>query len=220
MAAPTPVSSLVHSSTLVTAGVYVLIRLGEAIPSGALPWVAAAGALAIILAGLRALGEGDMKKIVALSTLRQLGIIVLAIGVGSPLMAFFHLVAHAFFKALLFVGVGNFIHAAASYQDLRVMGNFQGPLPFTRAILVVAKASLCGLPFFSGFFSKEAVLENLDGHLAATTGLWGLMVLGVALTQLYSLRFILKVIAGGVSHSPLASRHDQDGPTGRAMATL
>lgn len=162
MAAPTPVSSLVHSSTLVTAGVYVLIRLGGALPEGAKARVALAGVLTILLAGLRALGEGDIKKIVALSTLRQLGIMVLGIGLGSPLLAFFHLVAHAFFKALLFVGVGNFIHAAVSYQDLRVIGNTKATLPLTSSILVVAKASLCGLPFFSGFFSKESILEGLD----------------------------------------------------------
>ena len=125
----------------------------------------------MLLAGLRALGEGDMKKIVALSTLRQLGIMVMGVGLGSPLLAFFHLVAHAFFKALLFVGVGNFIHAAASYQDLRVMGTFQSRLPFSSAILILAKARLCGLPFFSGFFSKEAILEGLEVSAGRAAGL-------------------------------------------------
>ena len=139
-----------------------MIRLGKGVPPRLQIGVTLAGLLTILLAGVRALNEGDMKKIVALSTLRQLGIMVIGVGLGSSLLAFFHLVAHAFFKALLFVGVGNFIHAAGSYQDLKVMGNFQGALPFTSAILILAKASLCGLPFFSGFFSKEAILENLD----------------------------------------------------------
>ena len=116
----------------------------------------------MLLAGLRALGEGDIKKVVALSTLSQLGIIVLAVGINCPLLAFFHLIAHAFFKALLFVGVGNFIHAAASFQDLKVIGQNARKLPYTRAVLVLAKARLCGLPFFSGFFSKEAILEGLE----------------------------------------------------------
>ena len=124
--------------------------------------MACVGRLTILLAGLSALGEGDIKKIVALSTLSQLGIMVMAVGIGSPLLAFFHLIAHAFFKALLFVGVGNLIHASARYQDFKVMGAHQPGLPFTRRVLVVAKARLCGLPFFSGFFSKEAVLEGLD----------------------------------------------------------
>lgn len=162
MAAPTPVSSLVHSSTLVTAGVYVLIRLGGSLPRHGGFMVATVGSLTMLLAGLRALGEGDMKKIVALSTLRQLGIMVVGVGIGFPLLAFFHLIAHAFFKALLFVGVGNFIHASGSYQDLKLIGGKSFRLPLTRSILVVAKARLCGLPFFSGFFSKEAILENLD----------------------------------------------------------
>lgn len=122
-------SSLVHSSTLVTAGVYVLIRLGRALPEELSTIVTARGRLTILLAGVRALGEGDMKKIVALSTLRQLGIIVVAIGVKLPLLAFFHLIAHAFFKALLFIGVGNLIHAAGSYQDFKVMGGFGRTCP-------------------------------------------------------------------------------------------
>ena len=220
MAAPTPVSSLVHSSTLVTAGVYVLIRLGSALPTAGRLAVAGAGALTMVLAGLRALGEGDMKKIVALSTLRQLGVIIMAVGVGSPLLALYHLIAHAFFKALLFVGVGNFIHASASYQDLRVMGNFRSALPSTSAVLVVAKASLCGLPFFSGFFSKEAILEGLDSQGRGALGLWALLVLGVILTQLYSLRFVLKVMLGAVGHQPLAGAHDQDFAASAAMALL
>lgn len=162
MAAPTPVSSLVHSSTLVTAGVYVLIRLDSALPGEVKKWVVVVGRLTMLLAGVRALGEVDMKKIVALSTLRQLGIMVMAIGAGRPLIAFYHLIAHAFFKALLFVGVGNLIHSAGSYQDFYFTGRLRANLPLTRGVLIVAKARLCGLPFFSGFFSKEAVLEGLD----------------------------------------------------------
>ena len=120
------------------------------------------GRLTILLAGVRALGEVDIKKIVALSTLRQLGIMVIALGAGRPLIAFYHLVAHAFFKALLFVGVGNLIHSVGSYQDFYFTGRLRNNLPLSRGVLIVAKGRLCGLPFFSGFFSKEAVLEGLD----------------------------------------------------------
>lgn len=220
MAAPTPVSSLVHSSTLVTAGVYVLIRLGASLPKELSTLIITRGRLTMLLAGIRALGEGDIKKIVALSTLSQLGIIVVAIGIGLPLLAFFHLIAHAFFKALLFIGVGNLIHAARSYQDFKVIGGFSKDLSLTRRVLVVAKASLCGLPFFSGFFSKEAILEGIELCSASGGVLWLRMVLGILLTQLYSLRFILKVVLAFRGPPATTLRHDQDTPTNLGMLGL
>ena len=120
IAAPTPVSALVHSSTLVTAGVYLLFRFS---PLFRETWVraclCATGSITMVLAGMRALEETDSKKIVALSTLRQLGLIIIRLGVGGAFIAFFHLLSHAFFKALLFIVVGNIIHLSLRYQDLR-----------------------------------------------------------------------------------------------------
>ena len=220
IAAPTPVSSLVHSSTLVTAGVYVLIRLTLFLPSSLLVFVKLIGRLTILLAGLRALSEGDMKKIVALSTLSQLGIIIIAVGIASTQMAFFHLIAHAFFKALLFIGVGNLIHASLSYQDLKLIGNFSSSLPFTSAILILAKARLCGLPFFSGFFSKEAILEGLDSGSSSWIFFYLVIAAGIVLTQLYRIRFIRKVITFLASFYSLYLSHDLDIKVNLAIVTL
>ena len=162
MAAPTPVSSLVHSSTLVTAGVYVILRLGPALERPTVFLIAGAvGALTIIMARLSAFLETDLKKIVALSTLRQLGVMVTAAGLNSFKIVFFHLVAHAFFKALLFIATGVAIYSLNDYQDLRRAGAMAGPLKTSKAIIVLAKVRLCGIPFFSGFYSKEIVLETL-----------------------------------------------------------
>lgn len=220
IAAPTPVSSLVHSSTLVTAGVYVLFRSLPFIPAEFLNYVAWSGGLTILVAGLAALSERDMKKIVALSTLSQLGIIVIALGLNRPILRFFHLIAHAFFKALLFIGVGNLIHAAARYQDLKVMRRFIETIPFSRAILICAKASLCGLPFFSGFFSKEIVLENLDLASANSICYFFLIVLGIMLTQIYTFRFINKVLLTLGKFRALHCSFDTDKPTNTGIIIL
>lgn len=119
------------------------------------------GSLTIIIARIRALLETDGKKIVALSTLRQLGVIILAISINNARVVFFHLVVHAFFKALLFIATGRIIHNSNDYQDLRFRGGLFKVLPFSLGVVVSAKLSLCGIPFFSAFFSKEIVLEGL-----------------------------------------------------------
>merc|ERR1712141_217040 len=137
IAAPTPVSALVHSSTLVTAGVYLLIRMN----------------LIII--------EIDMKKIIALSTLRQLGIMMLILGMGNPILSFFHLLSHAFFKAILFICAGIVIHNIKDYQDIRKMGIGYSNINFCVSIILIANISLCGLPFLSGFYSKDLIIEIL-----------------------------------------------------------
>lgn len=125
MAAPTPVSSLVHSSTLVTAGVYLLFRFYESLCSFefVLPFLFYRGVITCLIAGISASYEFDFKKIIALSTLRQLGVIIIGLGLGEPILAFFHLVIHALFKALLFICAGNIIHCKQNNQDLRIMGN-------------------------------------------------------------------------------------------------
>lgn len=161
MAAPTPVRALVHSSTLVTAGVFLLIRFYPFLSS--IPLfnflILIISCITIIISGVRALVECDMKKIVALSTLRQLGVMIAAIGLGHPLLAFFHLVSHALFKALLFICVGNLIHLHSHNQDLRLMGNLVRELPLTSSCINISNIALCGLPFISGFYSKDLIIE-------------------------------------------------------------
>merc|ERR1712038_2052046 len=149
MAAPTPVSALVHSSTLVTAGVYLLFRALPAVKrTNVLIVIGALGAITTFMARFSAFLESDLKKIVGLSTLRRLGVIILSIALHLPILAFFHLIVHAFFKALLFIATGNVIHNSNDYQDLRRRGGNRGPLPLNQAIIILTKIRLCGVPFF------------------------------------------------------------------------
>merc|ERR1711893_215192 len=149
--APTPVSSLVHSSTLVTAGVYLIIRLYHFLRqcSRFCLFILFVGAVTRFFAGLRAIVEYDLKKIIALSTLSQLGYIMIGIGLGSPDLAFFHLITHAMFKALLFICAGTLIHFHHHSQDLRRVGNLTSQIPLTTTCLITANAALCGFPFLA-----------------------------------------------------------------------
>merc|ERR1712183_350852 len=160
IAAPTPVSALVHSSTLVTAGVYLLIRINILLVNTTASIILiVTGALTIFIAGCAAIMEIDIKKVIALSTLSQLGVIIIVIGGGIPFLAYFHLLSHAFFKAILFICAGIIIHNIKDYQDIRNMGSGLMSLPITISIIMVANLSLCGLPFLSGFYSKDIILE-------------------------------------------------------------
>jgi len=190
MAAPTPVSSLVHSSTLVTAGIYLLIRHNELFFINEVSeYLILVGRLTIIIARIRALLETDIKKIVALSTLRQLGVIILSLGLGAFTARFFHLLSHAFFKALLFLCVGAMIHRIKDYQDLRIAGRSIFTLPVINRFLLVSVFSLTGIPFISAFFSKEIILELI---IINNFNLWLylIIILGIFLTAAYRIRLI------------------------------
>lgn len=190
MAAPTPVSSLVHSSTLVTAGVYLIIRFNHVFSdSKTIAYLIAVGLFTTLLARTAALVEVDLKKIVALSTLSQLGVIVSMLGVGLPLIRFWHLVAHAFFKALIFLATGNIIHVAQRGQDLRWIGSYRAQFRFTKSSVILSNFSLIGLPFVSAFFSKEILLEySLQRFGQRIQVFW--FYISVVLTTVYALRFI------------------------------
>nr|YP_010463208.1 NADH dehydrogenase subunit 5 [Capodemus sinuatus]UUJ37732.1 NADH dehydrogenase subunit 5 [Capodemus sinuatus] len=159
MAAPTPVSALVHSSTLVTAGVYLLIRFSEFLFLYKIDLFLIISLLTMFMSGLGANFEFDMKSIIALSTLSQLGLMMSILFMGYPIVAFFHLLTHAFFKALLFLCAGLFIHSVNDTQDIRFMGGFVNNFPYTSACFGVSNFSLCGLPFLSGFYSSDLILE-------------------------------------------------------------
>lgn len=167
MAAPTPVSALVHSSTLVTAGVYLLIRFREALlnsPHTQLLLLLAS--LTIFIAGLGANFETDLKKIIALSTLSQLGVIMRILSLGQADLAFFHLLTHALFKALLFMCAGSIIHSVGDYQDIRVIGSLVKFMPIRVIRINLANLALCGAPFLAGFYSKDLILEiRFQGYL-------------------------------------------------------
>lgn len=189
MAAPTPVSSLVHSSTLVTAGVYLLIRF-----YGSLSlcdyfcfFVFYVGVVTCLMASFSALYENDLKKVIALSTLSQLGVISMSIGLGFPILAFFHLVTHALFKALLFVCAGTIIHSKQNNQDIRLMGNIWWSIPVTCTALNVANLALCGFPFMAGFYSKDLIVESfMFVSLPLRTSFF--LLLSVCLTSGYRIR--------------------------------
>lgn len=196
IAAPTPVSSLVHSSTLVTAGVYVLIRHVEHIDSFLISdYVFIRGIATITIASLSAVAERDIKKIVALSTLSQLGIIVIRIGIRWILIAFMHLIIHAFFKAIIFISTGNAIHVRNSYQSCRKTGSIIISTPLNSASLVTGAISLIGAPFAAAFFSKEPILEGIISLSSCSLLDYYLIIVGVLLTMLYRTRFLISVVS-------------------------
>lgn len=193
IAAPTPVSSLVHSSTLVTAGVYLIVRFCPWLLLSKLQlWLLWAGMATMLLAGMAAMMENDIKKIIALSTLSQLGVIITSLGAGFFNAAFFHLLAHAFFKALLFVTVGRIIHIALDFQDLRKASLSLQRRTLSLSVNLGANFSLCGLPFTRGFFSKDLCLELFFSR-QRNFWLTSLFILATALTAAYTVRFIFNL---------------------------
>lgn len=161
MAAPTPVSSLVHSSTLVTAGVYLMIRFFDCLDVEVLGgFLFIVAVRTMFMAGLCANFEIDMKKIIALSTLRQLGLIMIEIRLGYPVLAYCHLVTHAIFKSTIFMCAGVIIHMGKGRQDMRGLGGLRGSRPLLSIIFRVTNLALCGFPFLAGYYSKDIILER------------------------------------------------------------
>ena len=188
IAAPTPVSALVHSSTLVTAGVYLLIRINLIIIEiNIRKFLGTLGILTIIIAGITAIVEIDIKKVIALSTLRQLGIIIIILGIGNPVLSFFHLISHAFFKAILFICAGLIIHRIKDYQDIRKIGFNYLNINLSVSIIIIANIRLCGLPFLSGFYSKDLIIEIVIIK-GKNIFLFFMLILGTSLTVIYSCR--------------------------------
>jgi len=161
MEGPTPVSALIHAATMVTAGVFLVIRcspLFEYAPK-ALLFVVIIGVITAVFAATIGLVQNDLKKVIAFSTTSQLGYMVFICGLSSYDTSFFHLINHAFFKALLFLSAGSVIHAVAGEQDMRKMGGLGKFLPFTYAMMMIGSLALAGFPFLSGFYSKDLILE-------------------------------------------------------------
>lgn len=204
MEAPTPVSALVHSSTLVTAGVYLMIRLYSFLRSrfflnGSILFV---GVVTRFFAGLSAMAELDLKKIIALSTLSQLGFIIISIGLGYPFLAFFHLITHAILKALLFVCGGILIHYHGHSQDLRRMGSIRAQFPVVSSCISISRFALCAIPFMSGFYSKDAILEGFFWSLYVLI----IIVLSVGatgLTTAYSVRLFVSTLFSYQKRDPV-----------------
>lgn len=203
IAAPTPVSALVHSSTLVTGGVFLLIRFFPFLDSFWIfkPLILFIGVSTTIMAGIRATIECDIKKIIALSTLSQLGVIITALGLGLPNLATFHIITHALFKALLFICAGEIIANHNHAQDLRWIGNLVKRAPITSTCILAANFALCGLPFIAGFYSKDLILETIITSRFNLT-ITSLGIFAVTLTSFYSLRFSYIILWGPQTHFP------------------
>ncbi|MFN0057352.1 MAG: NADH-quinone oxidoreductase subunit L [Planctomycetota bacterium] len=195
MAGPTPVSALIHAATMVTSGVYLCCRLQPlfAASETTLAVIAAIGACTALLAALIALAQNDIKKVLAYSTVSQLGYMFFAIGVGAFGAALFHVVTHAFFKALLFLGSGSVIHALHHEQDMRKMGGLRRLLPYTHLIFLVGTAAIAGVPGFAGFFSKDEILFSgyFDAFgLGRLPIFWTVSLVTAGLTAFYMLRMV------------------------------
>jgi NADH-ubiquinone oxidoreductase chain 5 len=220
IAAPTPVSALVHSSTLVTAGVYLLIRHRFLIRQVLyLHYLLLIGSMTMLMAGVRAMQELDIKKVVALSTLRQLGLMIIIIGAGIPLLGFLHLLSHAYFKAILFMCAGMLIHRIKDYQDIRTMGFGSIALPLTMGIFTVANLSLCGMPFIAGFYSKDLILEMVLMR-PRNIFMFFVAMLATFLTVAYTCRLRFLTSAGLIKREGAYSLLDKDVKIARGIMVL
>jgi NADH-quinone oxidoreductase subunit L len=198
MEGPTPVSALIHAATMVTAGVYLIVRthpLFEAAPR-VLELSAGLGAATLVLAGLIALVQTDIKRVIAYSTMSQIGYMFLGAGLGAYANGMFHLLTHAFFKALLFMAAGIVIHALAGEQDMRRMGGLRALMPMTYWAFLVGALALAGVPPFAGFFSKDSILAAALAHGWYGQLLWAAGMVGAFLTGLYTFRMVFVVFSG------------------------
>nr|YP_010159300.1 NADH dehydrogenase subunit 5 [Perlesta teaysia]QRG31746.1 NADH dehydrogenase subunit 5 [Perlesta teaysia] len=220
MAAPTPVSALVHSSTLVTAGVYLLIRFNCLLVGNELgKFLLLFAGLTMFMAGLGANFEFDLKKIIALSTLSQLGLMMSILAMGFPALAFFHLLTHALFKALLFMCAGAIIHNMSDSQDIRFMGGLVGQMPLTASCFNLSNLALCGAPFLAGFYSKDLILEIVSlSYLNVFSFI--LYFLSTGLTVCYSLRLVFYSMSGEFNTSSLHPLNDEGWVMLRGMLGL
>ena len=215
MEGPTPVSALIHAATMVTAGVFLVVRCSPIYEYSelALSIITIVGILTAFFAATVALVQSDIKKIIAYSTCSQLGYMFFAAGVGAYNVAMFHLFTHAFFKALLFLGSGSVIHSFKDEQNINQMGGVWKKLPYTYSLMIIGTLALTGFPFLSGFYSKEAIIEfaflkgNTLGMYAAYTGIFTAL-----LTSIYSWRLIFKTFHGNYNNSKVSFESMHESP--------
>ena len=215
MEGPTPVSALIHAATMVTAGVFLVVRCSPVYEYSPLilNFITIVGMTTAFFAATVALVQTDIKKIIAYSTCSQLGYMFFAAGVGAYNVAMFHLFTHAFFKALLFLGSGSVIHAFKDEQDINNMGGVWKKLPYTYALMIIGTLALTGFPFLSGFYSKDAIIEfaylkgNTTGYYAA-----GIGIFTAFLTSIYSWRLIFKTFHGSYNNKEVKIEETHESP--------
>ena len=198
MEGPTPVSALIHAATMVAAGVYFIVRIFPILSGGALFVIAIIGALSAFIPATIALTQNDIKRVLAYSTISQLGYMIMALGVGAYTFAFFHLITHAFFKACLFLGSGSVIHSMHHEQDIRNMGGLRKKMPLTYYTFLIASLALSGVPLTSGFLSKDGIIAG-SYAFALITGHWLFPIVGflvAILTAFYMFRLIILTFHG------------------------
>nr|WMQ77917.1 NADH dehydrogenase subunit 5 [Kamalia tattakana] len=210
MAAPTPVSALVHSSTLVTAGVYLLIRFNLLLMDTMfIKLLLLFSGMTMFMAGISANYEFDLKKIIALSTLSQLGLMMSILSMGMPCLAFFHLLTHAMFKALLFMCAGVIIHLMNDMQDIRYMGGIAGFIPLTSLCMSISNMALCGVPFLAGFYSKDLILEVVSSS-NLNLMVYVLYYFSTGLTMFYSFRLMMYLMVSDYNLLSIYNLYDED----------
>ncbi len=211
MAGPTPVSALIHAATMVTAGIYLVIRanvLFELSPD-VLHFVGWIGLATALLGAAIGLFQNDIKKVLAYSTVSQLGYMFMGLGASAYTASFFHVMTHAFFKALLFLGAGSVIHAMSDEQDIRKMGGLKSKLPITYITFLLGTIAISGIPPFAGFFSKDEILAHLYHHDMV---MWSLAIVGSALTSFYMFRVFLVTFHGNFRGTEHQAAHLHESP--------
>nr|YP_009019281.1 NADH dehydrogenase subunit 5 [Strongylocentrotus intermedius]AGG84257.1 NADH dehydrogenase subunit 5 [Strongylocentrotus intermedius]ASW20386.1 NADH dehydrogenase subunit 5 [Strongylocentrotus intermedius] len=221
MEGPTPVSALLHSSTMVVAGVFILVRTSDLfyLSPHAQSLVLILGGTTALFAASTAIAQHDIKKIIAYSTTSQLGLMVTAIGIGQPVLAFFHICTHAFFKAMLFLCSGSVIHSLSDEQDLRKMGGLSKLLPVTSACLILGSLALMGTPFLAGFYSKDLILEATGASVLNLLGVV-LSLVATMLTAVYSFRIIFFCFSLSPAIAPLSPIGEENSNLNNALLRL
>lgn len=219
MAGPTPVSALIHAATMVTAGIYMITRSNILFTLAPITMdiVAMVGLATAIVAALIAITQNDIKKVLAYSTVSQLGYMFLGLGVGAFTGSFFHVITHAFFKALLFLGAGSVIHAMHHEQDMRNMGGLKKKLPITFFTMLVGTIAISGLPPFSGFFSKDEILAHVFEH---NPTLWVIGILGAMLTAFYMFRMLFLTFWGSFRGTKEQESHLHESPASMTIPLI
>ncbi|HXX16312.1 MAG TPA: NADH-quinone oxidoreductase subunit L [Candidatus Eremiobacteraceae bacterium] len=225
MEGPTPVSALIHAATMVTAGVYMVARMNAIyqVAPFAMDVVAVVGAVTAIFAATMALAQADIKKVLAYSTISQLGYMFLALGVGAFSAGIFHLMTHAFFKALLFLGAGSVIHALSGEQDLRKMGGLWNTIPATSRPFLIATLAIAGMPPLAGFFSKDEILGRAFARVATVDRylfLWIVGVVTAGLTAFYMFRLLFLAFFGFSRVPPEKEHHIHESPSSMTIPLM